>query len=224
MKFNTKQFSMLTILILMGCGNGEPEPFVKEIYTYKSVVIGSQEWMAEDLKNNCYCDGTPILEVKNASRWASLTEGGWSYMDNDKTKYGMNGKLYNWYAVNGSRNICPCGWHVPGFEDWTQLIDFLGGPDSAGGSMKTTGTFQAGDGLWVAPNEGATNSSGFSAIPNGSRNSNGSFNLPLLSSANWWASSIGTESYFVVVGTYNASVDMIDADKKIGFSVRCVKD
>ncbi len=113
-----------------GCKQDDPVeiPFVKENYTYKSVVIGTQEWMAEDLKNNTFCNDEPIPEVKDAAQWSTLKKAGWVYVNNDKEKNGSLGKIYNWYAVADERNICPCGWHVPSWDDLMELIAFLGDP------------------------------------------------------------------------------------------------
>ncbi|MBA4410758.1 MAG: hypothetical protein C0397_15205 [Odoribacter sp.] len=167
MKFYKVIGVIIFVVAFSNSCNKEGEPFVKEEYTYKSVIIGNQEWMADDLKNNVFCNGDPIPEVKDFSEWSGLETAAWVYVNNDKLKYGTFGKLYNWYAVNDKRNICPCGWHVPSYGEWEELIKYLGGPDVAGGKMKSLGTIQTSDGFWYEPNTGATNSSGFSAIPTG---------------------------------------------------------
>lgn len=222
-------YSLLLLFLINGCGKDEPEsePFVKEVYTYKSVIIGSQEWMAEDLKNNCFCNGDPIPEVKETSQWAALKKPGWVYVKNDKANYGTIGKLYNWYAVVDERNICPCGWHVPSYYDeWQQLIDYLGGMEKAGVALKATGTVQAGDGLWYEPNV-ATNTSGFSGVPNGARGDNGASIFEPYSAA-WWTtdeqSYLGPDALDIAILHWKEEVFVGATKKKSGVAVRCIKD
>ena len=216
------------LLATESCKDDEPTetPFVKEIYSYKSVIIGTQEWMAEDLKNNSFCNDEPIPEVKDAAQWITLKKAGWSYIENDKGKYGSMGKLYNWYAVDDERNICPCGWHVPSWDDLMELKVFLGGEDKAGGMMKTTGTIQSLDGLWYEPNTGATNSVGFSGVPNGLRGANGAFFFEPYN-ATWWTSNgnyLDPEPTTFALHYGNEKLSLGAAEKKNGFAVRCIKD
>lgn len=218
----------ICLLPIEGCKEDEPvePPFVKEIHTYKSVIIGTQEWMAEDLKNNSFCNDEPIPEVKEVSQWSTLKSAGWSYINNDKMSNGSLGKLYNWYAVSDERNICPCGWHIPSWDDLMELQDFLGGEEKAGGAMKATGTIQSGDGLWYEPNTGATNSTGFSAIPNGARYSDGQFAFNSYG-AGWWTSNgdILNPDPSTWGFTHNSEkVFLGNAGKKNGFAVRCIRD
>lgn len=217
------------IMLVFSCKDDEPPepPFVKEVYTYKSVMIGTREWMAEDLKNNTFCDDEPIPEIKDAAQWAALTTPAWSYIENDKEKNGKLGKLYNWYAVSDERNICPCGWHVPSYDDLIELINALDGADKAGGAMKSIGTIQAGDGLWYEPNTGATNSSGFSGIPNGIRGANGALVFEPYNAA-WWTSNgnyldPNPTGYSLLYSNEQLSFGGVDS-KKFGLAVRCVKD
>jgi uncharacterized protein (TIGR02145 family) len=130
---------------------------------YKTVKIGNQLWMVENLKVTHYRNGDPINHVTDMSEWPSGAS--YSNYDNDTTNGSTYGRLYNWYAVDDSRNIAPEGWHVATDEDWNELEMFLG--SDAGGKLKATGTIEGGDGLWYEPNEGATNESGFSALPGG---------------------------------------------------------
>ncbi|NDF60572.1 MAG: hypothetical protein EB100_05775, partial [Crocinitomicaceae bacterium] len=108
--------------------------------TYKTVYIGTQQWMAENLKVTKYNDGTSIPNISNNTQWSNLTTGAWSYYNNDVANNAKYGKLYNWYAVspttNGNKNVCPTGWHVPTDAEWTVLTDYLGGENVAGGKMK----------------------------------------------------------------------------------------
>ena len=217
------------LLATEGCKEDEPveePPFVKEIYSYKSVIIGTQEWMAEDLKNNSFCNEEPIPEVKETAQWITLKKAGWSYIDNDKEKNSSLGKLYNWYTVSDERNICPCGWHVPSYDDLMQLITFLGGEDKAGGAMKATGTIQSNTGLWYEPNTGATDMSGFSGVPNGLRGANGAFVFAPYNA--WWWTSNGNyldpePSTYALINN-NGKLFLGNSDKKFGIAVRCIKD
>ena len=135
---------------------------------YKTVTIGTQTWMAENLKSTKYNNGIPILLVTDNTEWASLQSGAYCWYNNDDENRNEYGALYNWYAA--TNNLCPTGWHVPNASDWITLISFLG--DSiAGGKLKEIGTLH-----WYSPNTGATNETGFTAKPGGERNENGSFN------------------------------------------------
>jgi len=187
---------------------------------YSTVQIGDQEWMAENLKTTTYNEGTTIDLVTNHTAWKNYTTGAYCWYDNDQAAYAnIYGALYNWYAVNTS-DLCPDGWHVPTDEEWTELTDYLGGAEIAGGKMKAAGTT-----YWSSPNEGATNLSGFSALPGGTRNYDLNFS-GLNTSAHFWSS---TEAGFDLVwyrGLYYDDVDVnrFDYQKDQGFSVRCVSD
>ncbi|NQU67476.1 MAG: hypothetical protein HQ510_05985 [Candidatus Marinimicrobia bacterium] len=202
---------------------------------YQTVIIGDQEWMVENLKVTHYRNGDSIPTGYSGSEWSNLSTGAYAVYpwDDDVASLatcGGNcaetyGNLYNWYAVDDSRNITPEGWHVPTDEEWMELTDYLGGYLIAGGKMKSTGTIENGDGLWYAPNAGATNESGFTALPGGYRLGGGTYGHM----GNWgyyWSS---TES-----GSFNAwrrtlyyhysIVSRGSVSKQTGFSVRCVRD
>ena len=147
---------------------------------YHTVKIGAQTWMVENLRTTRYNDGTAIPLVTGNTAWGSLTTPGYCWYNNDQATYGSTyGALYNWYAVNRGK-LCPTGWHVATDAEWTQLTDYLGGVWVAGGKMK-----EAGLSHWESPNEGATNSSGFTALPGGHRISAGSFYLLALHALFW---------------------------------------
>jgi uncharacterized protein (TIGR02145 family) len=192
---------------------------------YKTIVIGSQEWMAENLNLASYADGTPLPEVTDPFEWADLTTGAWCYYNNEANYACPYGKLYNWYACVDARQLCPVGWHVPTDDDWLALTDYLGGVEFAGGKMKTTGTVEASTGFFLSPNADASNISGFSAIPGGGRYSAGTFNL-IGAQACWWSSTEGSETnswdrYLL----YNfGSAYRGSGAKHFGFSVRCLRD
>ncbi|MBL0286085.1 MAG: fibrobacter succinogenes major paralogous domain-containing protein [Bacteroidetes bacterium] len=135
---------------------------------YNTVTIGAQCWMMENLKTTKYNDGTAIPNVTSNTEWGALNTGAWCYYSNDANNNNTYGKLYNWYSVNTGR-LAPNGWHVPTDIEWLELRDYLGGSQQAGGKMKSISI------LWSPPNVGADNSSGFTALPSGFRNSsNGS--------------------------------------------------
>jgi len=203
-----------------------PPPPPPEIVTdidgndYNIIVVDSQKWMAENLRTSKYCNGDSIPNVTVDNQWSSLTAGAWSHYNNEDQYENPYGKLYNWYAMVDSRNICPCGWHVPTDAEWTTLIDFLDGATVAGGKMKSTGTQ-----YWQSPNTDATNVSGFSGLPGGYRYASGTFNA-INNNGNWWSSTEdGTyDAWFRALNYSNGNALLYSNSKKFGFSVRCVMD
>ena len=131
---------------------------------YRTIQIGNQLWMAENLKTTKYRNLDPIPNVTDNTAWNSLTTGAWCYLGNNSSNDCPYGKLYNWYAANDTRQICPSGWHIPTSSDINILVSYLGGASIAGGKMKSTGSD-----YWQSPNIGATNESGFSALSGGYR-------------------------------------------------------
>ena len=192
---------------------------------YKTIVIGSQEWMAENLNVASYADGTPLPEVTDPFEWDELTTGAWCYYNNEANYACPYGKLYNWYACVDARQLCPTGWHVPTDDDWLALTNYLVGVEFAGGKMKTTGTVEASTGFFLSPNADASNSSGFSAIPGGGRYSAGIFNL-IGAQACWWSSTAGsaTNSWDRYLLYNFGSAYRGSGAKQFGFSVRCLRD
>ena len=185
---------------------------------YRTVFIGTQEWMAENLCATRLNDGTPLSFVPDASTWnsSSFTYPGYCWYNNDSVSYGA---LYNWYSVNTGK-LCPAGWHVPSDEEWNAMIDYLGGKDVAGGKLKEKGLSH-----WFAPNAGATNESGFTALPGGYRYALGSFN-GIGRFGYWWTSTslFETEAYYRSLSNNYPNIDRSSSSKKSGMSVRCVKD
>jgi uncharacterized protein (TIGR02145 family) len=185
---------------------------------YPTVRIGTQVWMAKNLRTTRLKYGGTIPLVTDNTAWSNLTTPGYCWYNNDEaTNKDTYGALYNWYTI-GTTNLCPAGWHVPTDDDWTVLITFLGGESVAGGKLKETGTAH-----WATPNTGATNETGFSALPGGQRY--GSF-TNYLGSCGWWS--------LTEYNATTANVLMIQYDfstlgwklgyKNMGFSVRCVRD
>jgi uncharacterized protein (TIGR02145 family) len=192
---------------------------------YQPLTIGSQVWMLKNLNVDHYRNGDSIPEARDAKAWTDLKTGAWCYYNNDPAMGAIYGKLYNWYVVNDPRGLAPDGWHVPTNIECTELETCLGGSYVAGGRLKHTGTVDSGIGLWFSPNTGATNSSGFSALPGGGRSSNGRFN-GIGSFGVWWSSTENgsSEAWGRNLGFSNANIFSIYDFKGSGFSVRCIKD
>ena len=213
--------------------------------TYQSVTNCGLTFTKQNLNVSKYSDGTPIPQVTDPTQWASLTTGAWCYYNNDPANGAVYGKLYNWYAVMGiydaasaanpalRKKLATTGWHVPTDTEWSSLINCLdpaanGGntlPNAAGGKMKTTGTIQAGNGLWQSPNSEASNASGFSGLPAGFRSTNGSFGA-IGTYGYWWSSSVGGpgSALFRILSGGNGNVNRTIGDEHNGFSVRCLRD
>ncbi len=192
---------------------------------YKTIQIGTQVWMAENLRTTKFNDGVSIPNVTDDMEWEKLTTPGYCWYDNDPSSFkDTYGALYNWYTVNTGK-LCPTGWHVPTNAEWNILSDYLG--TDAGGKMKETGTT-----TWVSPNTGASNFSGFTAIPGGSRDpyyqewrystfSNLGYN------SSWWSATESNNITGYAAWLYNKESVFyhgFQATKISGLSVRCVKD
>ncbi len=188
---------------------------------YNTVEIGNLIWMTENLRTTHYKDGTAIPLVINSGEWFKVEGAHYCWYNNDEPTYKiLYGALYNWYAVN-SEKLCPSGWHVATDEDWTSLTSLAGGGNVAGGVLKEAGTTH-----WQIPNTGATNQLGFTALPGGGRSGlNGAFGY-IRSDGNWWSATAysTTNSYFHSMTYDNARIIRQNADKKFGYSVRCVKN
>lgn len=188
---------------------------------YNTVTIGSQTWMTQNLKVTKYRDGTPIPNVIDATAWENLSSGAWVNYDNNSSNDAIYGKLYNWFSVINEKNLCPVGWHVPAFSEFNVLTGYLGGLSVAGGKMK-----EIGDVNWIS-NIGATNSSGFTALPGGLREHNsGSIFNEMGTVGNWWTTSVytpdPTRAYFIYLLNYTIESRSNDVYKNRGLSIRCV--
>jgi uncharacterized protein (TIGR02145 family) len=189
---------------------------------YNTVTIGTQTWMKENLKTTHYRNGDPIPNVTDNAAWITLTTGAYSNYNNDAANVATYGRLYNWYAVNDARNIAPAGWHVPTDGELNALVNYLGGVSIAGGKLKEAGTTH-----WASPNTGATNSSGFTALPGGFRLSTGGFFGYITQNGYIWSSTeynaagawLGGVSY-----NSNGVESGTSVFKYSGISVRCIKD
>jgi len=188
---------------------------------YKTIQIGTQEWMAENLKTTNYNDGSSIPNVTVFTEWSNLNTAAYTWYKNDASAYKDSfGALYNWFTVNTGK-LCPSGWHVPSDAEWLTLINSSGGTTEAGGKLKEAGTTH-----WLSPNAGATNASGFTALPGGTISlwvdpDFSGWNEPGYSGI-WWSDS--ASSYFMnSIGSNVTSSEGIYF-KQSAFSVRCLKD
>jgi uncharacterized protein (TIGR02145 family) len=222
--FSCSLIIISVMIIAISCRKDDvraPDP-VKDIEgkIYKTVLIGNQLWMAENLKTSRYNDGTDIPLITNGLTWSNLTTPGFCWYNNDAASHKETyGALYNGYSVNSGK-LCPSGWHVPDRTEWQQLRDFLGDTLQGGGKLKEVGT-----GHWLPPNKGADNSSGFTALPAGIRYFEGSFSSLLNYTGFWSATETGSaDEWYIGLYYGDASAIMDHRIKTHGFSVRCIKD
>jgi uncharacterized protein (TIGR02145 family) len=220
-----------TLLALLATGLAAQElgsasgPVVTDIdgNVYKTVIIGNQVWMAEDLRTTRYRNGDAIGTTNPATlniRSENSPKYQWAY-EGDESRAATYGRLYTWFAVTDRRNLAPTGWHVPTDAEWTTLANFLGGNLAAQGKLKEAGTTH-----WHSPNLDATNESGFTALPGGNRWDYGRF-LGLGDFTHWWtATEHDAERAWRRILVKDAPADNFRgyADKKLGWLVRCVKD
>jgi uncharacterized protein (TIGR02145 family) len=184
---------------------------------YKTVKIGSQWWMAENLKVTRYRNGDTISIVSDGAEWSSQSLGAYCWSNNDISKKATYGALYNWYTLTDNRIVAPVGWHIPTDAEWTILTTFLGGDSIAGGKLKSTSG-------WFAEGNG-TDISGFNAIPVGFRDYEGNFLSPL-GDAVFWSLTEHDTDYAFFRSLYAQGNDIIRGTtyKREGLSVRCVQD
>ncbi len=187
---------------------------------YETVIIGTQWWMAENLKVTKYRNGDDIPEVTDGTTWAGLSTGAYCVYDNDTDNVATYGRLYNWFVIDDSRNVAPTGWHVPSWAEIQTLYNYLGGKLVAGGKLKEAGTTH-----WVSPNDGATNETGFTGLPGGARDNDGSF-IYMYNYGDFWSTTEfdSPRSWLLSLWTGYDGVYDYAYSKQAGFSVRCVKD
>ncbi len=202
---------------------------------YNTVQIGTQCWTQSNLKVSKYRNGDSIPTGLSNSAWQGTASGAYAIYNNDPVNDGLYGKLYNHYAVTDSRGLCPTGWHVPSDGEWNVLVKYLD-PNAdtvcgncwqspiAGGALKSTAT-EPTPGGWVSPNTGATNSSGFTALPGGLRTNIGDFlNLPYY--GYWWSASVfsGSSAWSRYLNSSYSGLGRYYDGRTTGFSVRCCRD
>lgn len=198
---------------------------------YKTVQIGEQLWMAENLKVTHYRNGDQIPNISDNNVWENMDDGAYCSYNNTDSNIDIYGLLYNWYVVDDSRGLAPTGWHIPTDGEWKQLEMYLGMSQSEADSTDWRGTDEggklkeAGTTHWSSPNEGASNESGFSALPGGFRDEDGFFFL-ISYGGNWWSSTkFGNFLAWDRSLHYKHSdIYLYGSDKQYGLSVRCIND
>jgi uncharacterized protein (TIGR02145 family) len=185
---------------------------------YHTIKIGSQVWMVENLKTTKYQNGDAIPNVIDNKAWENLKTGGWCNYNHNSNNGTTYGRLYNWYAVNDSRELAPAGWHVPSDAEWEKLIAYLG--DNASEKLKEIGTKH-----WESPNKSAIDNTGFNALPGANRNKGERFS-GIGSYGGWWCSTESSISNATnrLMYYYDSRVYKRNPTKGKGFSVRCIKD
>ena len=227
-------FYVLIIICCCGCEKDKSDTatdFDGNVYT--TVTIGNQVWLGENMKTTHYNDGSAIPLVSNNNDWGTLSTPAYCWYDNDEASHKATyGALYNWYVVETGK-LCPDGWHVPTDSEWKQLEMYLGMSQSdadkqgfyrgtdEGGKLKETGTIH-----WDSPNEGATNESGFTALPGGNRTYNGVVFESLGSGAHFWCATEydGNLAWRRYIFYADGDIWRDIQYKRYGFSVRCIKD
>ena len=216
------------IVALISCNPAQEKKIREETVSdvdgnsYKTIKIGQQVWMRENLKTTRYRDGSPIALVENYDQWATLTLPAYSWYNNDSLNREEFGALYNYYAIE-SGELCPEGWHVPSDQEWIELESVFGGPGLAGAALKEEGTD-----YWKSPNTAATNESGFTARPGGYRSYNGTFNW-MRTYGLWWSSTLKSwyggppKVVYRDLRYDDRDIRREIADKNSGLSVRCIK-
>jgi uncharacterized protein (TIGR02145 family) len=189
---------------------------------YSLVTICNQTWTKTNLNVTKYRNGDIIPQVTDATQWASLNTGAWCYYSNTSSNGTTYGKLYNWFAVIDPRGLAPTGYHIPTDAEWTTLTTCLGGTSVAGGAMKATGTT-----YWASPNTDATNSSSFTGLPGGGRNSGSSAVFSGLGNYGcWWSATYNSafNAWNRTLFNNMGSIQRGNNDNQFGLSVRCIKD
>jgi uncharacterized protein (TIGR02145 family) len=211
---------ILLVFVIHSCKK-DYDTFVGDVdgNVYNTVTIGTQVWMKENLRTTRFNDGSAINFITDNSEWSNSETLGYSLYDNDIRNKNIYGALYNWNTIN-THILCPVGWHMPSMAEWTIMIDNTGGAMVAGGLLKESGTDH-----WIDPNVGATNETGFSALPGGSRNEEGTF-FSKGYYGHWWSATeddISSAWSFSLINEYTV-IEKYNPSKLMGFSVRCIRD
>jgi uncharacterized protein (TIGR02145 family) len=220
MNYKIFMLSLIALsFIFSSCNDKTTNP---EPANYESIKIGRQVWMVKNLDVDHYRNGDAIPQVTDGVEWLKLKTGAWCYYNNDPTIGAIYGKLYNWYAVNDPRGLAPKGWHVASKEEWDTLSNYLGGDLVAGGKLKEAGTAH-----WKYPNTGATNETGFFALPGGQCTGwTSAAGIYIGTLGNWWSSTENSNEYADNIlmhfgESYISGASMLKTE---GYSVRCIKD
>ena len=213
---------LITVAILVMAMHLVAQVTDKDGNNYKTVKIGTQKWMAENLDVNQFRNGDLIPQAMSVEEGVKAGDEGkpaWCYYDNDPANGKIYGKLYNWFAVNDSRGLAPNGWHIPSYSEWADLTNYLGGVNEAGNKMKYTEGWES--------NGNGTNESGFAGLPSGSRYNDGMF-LLIGSTGEWWSTlTLKSSTIFAWYSSLkddDGNITMYVENKVTGHSVRCVRD
>jgi uncharacterized protein (TIGR02145 family) len=189
---------------------------------YRTVIIGDQVWMAENLRTTKYFDNSEIPYVSDNTAWSKLSSPACCWYKNDESKKDQKyGLLYNWFTINTGK-LCPTGWHIPSEDEWITLTNYLGGESYAGGKLKELGI-----GHWTSPNAGASDIFGFSALPGGYRSGLYSGSFRALGYIGWWWAGKESDLEWARSRTLAFDESVIAKGKGLkinGYSVRCVKN
>lgn len=221
--------TLLAVVLIIFWAKTQAQVTAQDERTYKTVQIGSQIWMAENLDVSTYSNGDSILYMQDKGKnglksnvgWQTMNKGAWCYYENENGIDTTYGRLYNWFAVNDPRGLAPKGWHIPTLEEWKQLREALGGKDEAGLKLKsTTGWKKNGNG---------TNESGFNGFPAGLRYEERGIFGERGDVAVWWSSTkfTGMIAYYSVLSYRENKFGVDFFIKKVGragMSIRCIKD
>lgn len=186
--------------------------------TYDTIVIGNQTWLKQDLKVSRFRNGDSIPLIAETKDWVKMKSCACCDYINGPVNITFTNRLYNWFCTIDTTGICPTGFHVPDGVEWKKLINYLGGDFVAGGKLKATKD-------WEIPNEAASDSVGFTALPGGHRFTDGAF-LTKGYNGNWWTSTKHSlkHAYSISLSTYTGFADNSNFDNMAGLSVRCIKD
>jgi uncharacterized protein (TIGR02145 family) len=208
---------LITIALLVITNSLTAQVTDKDGNHYDTVMIGEQEWTAENLNVSHFRNRDSIPEIEDIKEWQKAGDKGkpaWCYYNSDSVSGKIYGKLYNWYAVSDPRGLAPDGWHIPSTSEWGSLEGYLGSDNTAGTKMKVT---KGWDG---------TNTSGFTALPGGYRNNSSAF-VHISSIGSWWSSSETTSdttsAWSRSLGYGDGVVSRSYDSKRVGLSVRCIK-
>lgn len=200
MKNLTKYFVILLFISFAYMAKGQDIIKDYDGIIYKTVKAGTQTWMAENLKATHFSIGVTIPNVKEKKQWDSLTTPAYCDVANNPERSKAQGRLYNWYAVADKRNVCPSGWHVPSEAEWQVLVNFLSGSKEVNTAL-------------------------FKVLQDDFRGYDGDFSGIGFGGGGWWSSTPGASetAYFHGVNYDTASKNRLEARKKFGYSIRCIK-
>ncbi|HEX2976017.1 MAG TPA: fibrobacter succinogenes major paralogous domain-containing protein [Bacteroidales bacterium] len=210
------------LFILLNAGKPVTGQAIRDVdgNYYSSVGIGSQIWLAENLKTTRFNDGTLIPLVTDEKKWKEMRSPAYCWLENNESNKNIYGALYNWYAVKTNK-LCPKGWHVPSAGEWDMMVAQLGGEKIAGEKLKEEGNEH-----WKGSFSTSTNEYGFTALPGGMRFESGNFPVFSKSYGVWWTTSSYSTYYAWNRGMYfsNGNIYRGHDNVRNGYSVRCIKD